>query len=409
MHTSIFSTDNNDIKLKQDIIEIVTQELGINQSADTRAVLRPLINQNGSQKCYFYNQNGQIEHSFETPEQHYFAMIDHENGTVWVDTDIPEERFAVSQYIDSIDSLKKAPYWNNATNGLKILGQIGENKAVDMVIFVGTGQVQDTEVMTITRNSVNRFGNLNIVQEVALPGGFQEAQVVESQRLEVLEELFSKDLLDNPVVRDSISKNLSLDQSLEAINSVFSAHNSDHLKPSLEDLAGLQHPNDAIDFIKSYVSKLEETYTGEKTAQIKAGIAVELYKMTPLYQMFVELLPPKQVETFKNETDPRNTEISFMSSSVGTLFLNTNQYDAMATAGLVLSGGDDAESAKMISVLTLLRRNDIFSDHKRFICEALFTYELSTADLTAIKDAVTASYAKSCEERQIEPSASLDI
>lgn len=84
------------------------------------------------------------------------------------------------------------------------------------------------------------------------------------------------------------------------------------------------------------------------------------------------MFKPQIVGAFNSATDPCNTEEADMVSQVGTMVFSLKQAQNLEVAGLVLSGGDHADSAAIIPVLDLLRRHDVFSDHKRFICEVLF-------------------------------------
>lgn len=238
----------------------------------------------------------------------------------------------------------------NYNANFKVLGKFGANLAVDIVLFT-TNSKNELKILSILRDDDMRTP--------AIPGGFNESDVLNTCIQELLEECFSNALFE----KKSISNNL--------INKTIKKYT---LINNLKSTLKLFEQKLNYKIISSLLNLLTEITNNKSPSEITTIFLNELKKQTSnnknilakfkcaLYQITL----PEQFALFKqfiinngiigaqelSSTDERNTNLAWVETQAVRFILNEQKcLNIFHNCGLELSGGDDATKTKLVPVL----------------------------------------------------------
>ncbi|MDF1758240.1 MAG: hypothetical protein P1U74_08090 [Legionellaceae bacterium] len=242
----------------------------------------------------------------------------------------------------------------------KLLGAYGENKTVDALMYVSypTGELK---ILAIKRN--------DDCESLAIPGGFDETNVIDSCINELLEECFSKKMFADHSIssiyldESETSSPLSIDFKQRLISIIennsanLTSENLNYIINEVHVLSDTTLPSRCVldlinlvfNFIKSNASK---TIALQDISKLKCSIYKEFL---PVQYERLEKFVIENGNVGPRElcyTDSRNTNLAWISTKTVQFHLKENDFlELLNECGLELSGGDDAKSASLVSII----------------------------------------------------------
>src|SRR3990167_5076409 len=243
------------------------------------------------------------------------------------------------------------PYEFNAN--FKLLGSFGENETVDIILFIKDSE-NNLKILTINRADDQK--------SLALPGGFNESNIIDSIFDELLEECFSNKLFAN----DSISKKI-LENTIIDKNNLIKISEKYIPNSSLAILDTKKIINSVLNQLKNDKNK-----TSKFKCQLYKNILPQHFNKFKKYILNNAKLSPKEI----NVLDERNTNFAWIATTTLRALLNETEFqNTLHECGLEISGGEDASSANIISVIDFCKpTTEPYSSHKNIVLKNLAKY-----------------------------------